>query len=438
MFNKGKRMTNRINTETWLVEQDIPPMAGQPDMGAGGPPMGQPGMPQDPMGTGDQQMDPNAMSVDTQPGEEDISQDPPYPEMPEEQDQEDDFERWKMNFVKESIKGDPNAQVNRILQIRDRELDAYPRKFVEDNLDINFLRQNSNIFQVSQEIRKLIKKDFDRTHPATTLVNHITSILEQSPLLNEVYIKCMGLGGAKGDQHRKFLAALLGAVQIGSGGQNEDLVFEEADYSIRISTRLNSKWGDVSLGRWYLKEDDPERYLKEAERDRLDGGSPEEKDVLRRRVVIESIADRFMERAFIINVVTNDGTVQHLGWDLGNSLKSAYLDGKLVVRTKDNDTREAFIDEEGSIVAVPNMDIYYIKEGEELNRAGKIDLEELEFISHRDGQLYLTAPVELIKEAAVTLQGILFRETLWPGNPSDLLRVMRCAPSCPEILLRQC
>ncbi len=431
-------MTNRINTSTWLVEQDIPPMAGQPDMGAGGPPMGQPGMPQDPMGTGDQQADPNAMSMDMQPGEEDISQDPAYPEMPEERDEDQDFERWKMNFVKESIKGDPNAQVNLILQIRDRELDAYPRKFVEDNLDINFLRQNSNVFQASQEIRKLIKKDFDRTHPGTTVVNHITAIMEKSPMLNEVYVKIMGLGGAKADQHRKFVAALLGAVQIGSGGQNEDLVFEEADYSIRISTRFNTKWGDVNIGRWYLKEDDPERYLKEAERNRLDGGSPEEKDVLRRRVVIESIADKFMERAFLINVVTNDGTIQHLGWDLGNSLKAAYLDGKLVVRTRDNDTREAFIDEEGSIVAVPNMDIYYIKESEELNRAGKVDLEELEFISHRDGQLYLTAPVELIKEAAVTLQGMLFRETLWPGNPSDLLRVQRCVPSAPEILLRQC
>lgn len=413
-------------------------MAGQPDMGTGGPPMGQPGMPQDPMGTGDQQADPNSMTMDPQPGEEDISQDPPFPDMPEDQEAEKDFERWKMNFVKESIKGDPNALVNQILQIRDRELDPYPRKFVEDNLDINFLRQNSNVFQLSQEIRKLIKKDFDRTHPGTTVVNHITSVLEKSPLLNEVYIKLMGLSGAKADLHRKFVAAMLGCVQIGSGGQNEDLVFEEVDYSIRISTRFNTKWGDVNLGRWYLKEDDPERYLKEAERDRLDGGSPEERDVLRRRVVIESIADRFMERAFIVNVVTTDGTVQHLGWDLGDCLKSAYLDGKLVVRTRDNDTREAFIDEEGSIVAVPNMDIYYVKEGEELNRAGKVDLEELEFISHRDGQLYLTAPVELIKEAAVTLQGILFRETIWPGNPSDILRLQRCCPSAPEILLRQC
>jgi hypothetical protein len=426
-------MNNRINSDEWLAEQDIPPMGGQPDMGAGGPPMSQPGGPGDPMG-----QEPTDMQVDDQPGEEDISRDPPFPDMPEQEEGEKDFEVWKMEFVKESIKGDPHALVQKILQVRDRELDPYPRKFVEDNLDINFLRQNANIFEASQEVRKLIKKDFDRTNPATSVVNHLTSILDQNPMLNEVYIKLTGLGGGKADQHRKFIASMMGCVQVGSGGANEDLVFEEADYSIRMSTRFNTKWGDVTIGRWYLREDDPERYLKEAELERLDSGSPEERDVLRRRLVIESIAERYLERAFVVNVVGPDGTIYHLGWDLGNSLKAAYLDGKLVVRTGDNDTREAFVDEEGSIIAVPNMDIYYVKESESLSHAGKAELEEIEFISYRDGYLYLSAPLELVKEAAISLQGMLFRETLWQGNPSDLLRVQRCVPSSPEMLLRQC
>lgn len=429
-------MTQRINRDDWLVEFDIPPMGGQPDMGAGGPPMTQPGGPGDPMGQGDGQVDPNQMSMDQQPGE-DITQDPQFPDMPEEEEA-DDFEIWKIKYVKESIKGDPNALIQRVLSVRDRELDPPQRKFVEDNLDINFLRQNANVFQVSNEIRKLIKKDFDRTNPGTSIVNHITSILDQNPLLNEVYIKLTGMGGGKMDQHRKFLAALTGAVQVGSGGQNEDLVFEESDYSIRMSTRFNAKWGDVNIGRWYLKEDDPDRYLKEPELERLEGGSPEEKDVLRRRIVIESIADHFTERAFIVNSVSADGAVQHLGWDLGNSLKSAFLDGKLVVRTGDNDNKEAFIDEEGSIIAVPHMAIYYIKESGEMGEMGQPGIEEIQFMEHRDGMLYLTAPLDLVKEASVSLQGMVFKETLWQGNPTDLLRVQRCVPSTPEILLRQC
>lgn len=428
-------MTNRINMLKWLVEQDMPPASGLPDAAAGGPPMSQPGGPGDPMNQGMEQ--PNQMSMDTQPGEEDISDDPPYPDMPEEQ-QSDDFEIWKIQFVKESIKGDPQAQIQSLLSVRNRQLEAHQRKFVEDNIDINFLRQNANVFDVSKEIRSLIKKEFDRTNPATSVVNHITSTLDKSPMLNEVYIKLSGLGGAKADFHRKFVGSLIGGVQVGSGGQNEDLVFEETDYSIRISTRFNSRWGDVNIGRWYLKEDDPDRFLKEAEIRRLEGGSPEEKDVLRRRIVLESIAEQFKERAFIINVVNQDGTVCHLAWDLGNCLKAAFLDGKLVVRTGNNDNKEAFIDEEGSIITVPHMSIYYIKESGEIDQKGKMGIEELQFIDYRDGTLYLTATLDLVKEAAVSLQGMLYKETLWQGNPTDLIRVQRCVPSAPEVLLRQC
>lgn len=430
-------MTNTINQNLWLEE--TPALGGQPDPNVGGPLMGQPGGPGDPMGQkqpNPQDSPPTDMSVNKQSGE-DISDDPQYPDMPEGGEQ-DDFNIWKIKYVKESIKGDPNTLIQKLLSVRERDLQAVEFKFVEDNMDVNMLRQNSNILTVSNEIRKLIKKDFDRTNPSTTLIRHVTDTLEKQPLLNEVYIKCLGLGGAKMTEHRKFVASLLGAVQVGSGGQNEDLIFEEQDYSIRISTRFNARWGDVNIGRWFLKEDDPERYLKHAELDRLEGGSPEEKDVLRRRIVIESIAAAFMERAFIINVVSMDGTVAHMGWDLGNSLRSAYIDGKLVVRTEDNDNKEAFIDEEGSIIAVPNMAIYYVKEGDQIGPKGKPEIEEIEFISYRDGMLYLSAQLDLVKEAASTLQGILYRETLWQGNPSDIKKIMRCVPSSPEILLRQC
>jgi hypothetical protein len=442
-------MTKKNNQLLWLAEQVPQNFGGAPEMGAGGPPMSQPGSPQDPMGQDsmsqgvpDQMQSdqpPAGMSLDNQSdNDEDITNDPEYPDMPEEKEEDDDFEIWKIKFVKESIKGNPNSLAQRILNVRDMDLEPHQRKFAEDNLDICFLRQNSNILQISNEIRKLIKNDFDRTNPAMTLVRHITTTLEQSPLLNEVYIKLLGLGGSKGDQHRKFVAALTGSVQVGSGGQNEDLVFEEKDYSIRISTRFNSRWGDVNIGRWFLREDDSERYLKKAELDRLEGGSPEEKDVLRRRVVIESISESYRERAFIINVVGQDGTVCHLGWDLGNSLKSAFLDGKLVVRTNSNDLKEAFIDEEGSVISIPNMNICYLKESEQLDKNGNPEIDEIEFIAHRDGVLYLVAQLDLIKEAASTLQSFTYKETLWQGNPSDILKIMRCVPSSPEILLRQC
>lgn len=427
-------MSNQINKLMWLAEQAP---AAQPDPAMGSA-MTQPGGPGDPMGADNGQNIPqNNPPTDMANSDmEDLSDDPQYPDMPQ-QEPNDDFEIWKIKFVKESIKGDPNILIKQLLSVRDRDLEPIQFKFVEDNIDINDLRRNSNILNASNEIRKLIKKDFDRTNPGTTVVRYITQILEQQPLINEVYIKLLGLGGSKMDQHRKFVGALLGAIQVGSGGMQEDLIFEEQDYSIRMSTRFNARWGDVNIGRWYMKEDDPDRYLKHVELERMEGGSPEEKDVLRRRVVMESIAAAYMERAFIINVVGMDGTVYHIGWDLGNSLKSAYLDGKLVVRTGDNDNREAFIDEDGSILVVPHMAIYYVREGSSIDEKGKPEIEEIEFINYRDGVLYLTAQLDLIKEAATTLEGIYYKETLWQGNPSDIKKLMRCVPSSSEMLLRQ-
>jgi hypothetical protein len=429
-------MANWIN----LLEFDIPPAGGQPDAMAGGPPMSQPGGPGDPMG---QKVPPNLnnpaqMKVNMPTGgTEDINDDPQYPDMPP-ADNETSFEQWKMQFVKDTIKGDPNLLLNSLVRIRDRDLDPKDRKFVEDNVQICFLRRNPAIFEASSEIRKAMKKEFDQTTPGVRTVEHIVEVLDRYPLLNEVYVKASGLCIGKADAHRKFVASLIGAFQVGVGAQEEDLVFEEVDYSIRISTRFNHVWGDVNLGRWSLKEDDPERYLEEDVLRRLEAGSPEEKDVIRRRVIIESIAGFYRTRSFIINVVGSDGTVYHMGWDLGSCLKTAFTDGKLVVRTEDSDTKDAFIDEEGQIIKIPRIAIYYVKESDEISPSGKAETEELEFISYRDGNLYLSAPLSLIKESAVSLNGITLKETPWQGNPSDLLRVKRCNPSSAEMLLRDC
>ena len=430
-------MSNRINEMDWLFEAELPASAGAPDVGGGQPPMSQPGGPGDPMGAAPPNI-PQQGGPDPSQAPEDISADPQHPEMPEEDDDDKSFEQWKMAFIKESIKGDPNVLVDMILKIRDKELDPGPEKFVEDNIQINFLRQHQDILVPSKEIRNLIKKQLDRNSPGTSLVSYIVETLEKYILVTQMFIRLRGAGEYKQGLHRKLIAALLGAVQVGSGASQEDLVFEESDYSIRVSTRFNAKWGDVNIGRWMLTENDPEKYLKQAELQRLESGSPEEKDVLRRRIVMESIADMFKTRAFIINVVGRDGTVQHLGLDLGNCLKAAYTDGKLVVRSHNSDLQEAFIDEEGSIVAVPNLSIYYVKDANSIDEKGNAETEELEFIQHRDGCLYLTAQGDLIKEATSTLQGLVFKETPWQGNPTDLLKLIRCVPSVSEYFYRSC
>lgn len=438
-------MTHKHNLNDWLAEFDIPSAGGQPDPAGMQAPAADPYLNQD----FEMKDDPNISNIDQvqdetgqdQPEPEevdDIEQDPSVPDMPEEKQEVENFELWKQEYFKESIKGDTEQLMDMLLQVRDSELEPYQHKFVEDNWNIQLIRQNSNVDKASKEIRRNIKDQLDKNNPATSVVSHISSVLQTIPTLNNVYIKLNGYGGLKGDLHRKYTAALLGAVQVGSGGNTEDIVFNERDYSIQISTRCNARWGDVMLGNWSLKEDDPEKYLSEPELERLTSGSPEERDVLRRRVVMESIAELFETRAFIINVVLEDGTIHTLGWDLSSSLRSAYTDGKLVVKTRQSENSEAMIDDDGEIVPLLDLSILYVKETGSLDENGNPETEEIPFMERRDGILFLSADLNTISEASTVLQGAVFQETPYNGNPSDLKTLTRCVYSSHDLLMRQC
>jgi len=368
----------------------------------------------------------------------DVSMDPQTPDMPDE-GEEMDFEQWKDSYFKESVKGDVNKLIDMIHQVRDLELDPYPRKFVEDNLQICFLRQNANIDKASREVRKLIKQEIDQNNPSVTLVNHITTVLQQMPELTNVFIKLKGLLGMKGDLHRKYIGSLIGGVQVGTGSNAEDVIYNEKDYSIRVSTRYNDKWGRVDLGKWSLREDDPERYLSEPELKRLENeGSPGEKEELRKRIIVESIAEQFKQRAFFINVTGKNGTIYALGWDLSGSLKAAYTAGKLAVKMIQSENSDAMIDNDGKIIPFVDIKIRYMKETGGQDEDGKPEMEEHDFLERIDGMLFLTARFNILKEASSSFQGIVLKETPYTGAPSDLRVLTRCIPSSSEILLRNC
>jgi len=258
------------------------------------------------------------------------------------------------------------------------------------------------------------------------------------PELCNTFIKMLGLYSNKADMHRKYIAALLGAIQVGSGGSNEDLIFNQREYSIRISTRMNSKFGMIDLGKWFMDANDPEKYLSESELDMMENGSPEEKSVLRKRVILESIANNFRMRSFYMNVVELNGTNYFVGADFANALRDGYTEGKLVVKNLDNDFSESFFDSEGEMVTLPDIKIMYNTNTGKINNEGEPVMIENEFITRRDGMLFLTASLEVLKEAATTFQGIVVKEIPFVGNPSDINTLVHCVPSAPEILLRNC
>ncbi|RDJ35659.1 MAG: hypothetical protein DWQ19_12640 [Crenarchaeota archaeon] len=441
--------------ENWLedlMEIETPFAGGQPDAMAGqapttdpyGGPLGNIGNMGNTADTSAQNMgDPDIANQDQMQNqaepEDDVNDDPMVPDMPEEKSEVKDFESWKNDYLKESIKGDTQKLIDMLSMVRDKKgLQPVQKKFVDDNWNVQLIRQNSNVDKASKDIRRNIKDQLDRNNPATSVVNHMSAVLETDPILNNIFIKLDGYGALKGDLHRKYIAALLGGVQVGAGGNTEDVVYNERDYSILLSTRFNYQWGEVMLGSWNMKEDDPDRHLAEPEKKRLEEGSPEEKDVLRRRVILESIVEQFETRAFVVMVVDETGTIYSLGWDIAGSLKTAYTDGRLIVKTSIADNSDAMITDEGELVPFMDLDIYYAKETGEQNEDGSPEVEELPFIEKRNGMLFLIAELKTIQEAATSMQGIVLKEQPYNGNPSDLQVLQKCVYSSYDLLLKSC
>ena len=325
---------------------------------------------------------PGEKDPEQQGQDQDILNDPQNPDVDSFSDNSADFEAWRKEYFELSIKGDTNEMLDALGQVRDRELTSPQRRFVEDNMQIVLLRQDANFDKASKEIRKLMNQELDRNNPAVSIMEHINNTLQAHPVLNNIFVKMAGQGSMKGELHRRMMGALLGAVQVGSGGNRQDLMFAARDYSIDISTRFYTDWRNINLGKWMLQEDDPDKILSDAEVERLQEGSPEEKRVHRRRVCLESISAKFADRAYIIHVVEPDnGTVHAFGWDMSDGLRAGYKEGTLVVRKRKSEFRDALIDDNGSIIPVFEYAINYKREEPEVTDTGSPVSEEISFIN---------------------------------------------------------
>lgn len=153
---------------------------------------------------------------------------------------------------------------------------------------------------------------------------------------------------------------------------------------------------------------------------------------------MESIANKYEQQSFLITVVSEAGEIQHLGWDIATSLRAAYAEGKLVVRIKASDEREAMINDAGELIAMNNLSILFARETGEQDEDGKPAVEETEFLNKRGGMLFLNAAAQTIQEATPSIQGANFKSVPYTGNPSDLKVLKKCVYSAYDLLMRQC
>src|SRR5581483_5054907 len=123
--------------------------------------------------------DPNATQDDMQ--------EPEQIETPE--NEEKDYEAWRHDFMEAAIRCDNEELINFLNSIRDRQLEASQKKFVEDNIQIFMFRRDATVLKASQTVRNSIKKDLDSTNPGTSVMQHLTQALDQNPLLYQGLIK---------------------------------------------------------------------------------------------------------------------------------------------------------------------------------------------------------------------------------------------------------
>jgi hypothetical protein len=385
--------------------------------------------PQQPPQQPDPGTDPSAAAQD------DVTQDPQHPdELPQESQ---GYEQWKHDFMEAAIKSDNEVLVTMLKSVRDRELDVAQKRFVEDNMQIFLFRRDASITKASKEVRALIKQDLDKTNPGSTVMQHFMATLDANPLLYQGLIKLGGTFAWKGDLHRKWIAAILGAVQVGGGSTTKDLVIPEKEFDINFSTRFTTQFGEINIGKWSLIESDPKTHLKPDELSELQEGSPDKKQVLRREIIMKSIGETYRKRAFLINVVTTDGTVYALGWDLGNSILDAYKQGKVVVRGNNNEDKEIMIGDDGNIIPVIDYSLMFVKETGEIGDDGQPETNEVPFMERKDSTLYLVADLETIRLAASSMSGMFFHQVPYGGNPAEVQQLQRAIPGLTEIMVRE-
>lgn len=377
---------------------------------------------------------PEALPSDEEGNEdEDIEDDPEEPDFPEEEE-EKDYEGWRGEFMVMSQNADTKEMLASIRPFRDKQLESPQAKFVNDNYHILLYREDANVEKAMKEIRKLTKQDLDRTNPGTTLMQHITTVLDQIDPLKQIPIKLFNAFAIKGELHRKFIAGITGAIQVGGGNRKEDLIYCEKDLTINISTRFATQFGEINLGKWSLKTNDPQEFLSDSELNRLKDGAPEEKQVLRRRIILESMAKRFKTRSFLIHINHPDGSTHALGWDFGESLLSGYHDGKLVVRGNKSDERNAMINDGGDIVSLIDVDIMFIRQTGETDDYGKPETVEVPFIMIKNGTIYLKCDLDTLENSSAILGGMFLKEMPFNGNPSDLKGIRESLPDLKGIL----
>jgi len=279
----------------------------------------------------------------------------------------------------------------------------------------------------------------------TEVFSILSSEIDQYPNITNVLTKLPSFYSMKSDLFRKVVAATMNGIQIGSGGTLEDVFVPigKDGVGIKICTRIYTDFGNVMIGKWNIKFNDPENFLSDSELQKLnDTGSPEEKEVLRKRVVIESVAENFKDRVFMVLIINpEDGTRHEIGFNFAELVRDGWKNGYISVQFKANVGKgDAGVKVDGELIDLQSIDINYVKENpDELDEEGMPVKEQIELLRQENGLIYLTIMGdEFTSFADAAKAGLFHMSKPFDSGPEELVRIQRCVPTLQEILLKRC
>ena len=351
-----------------------------------------------------------------------------------------EFDLEKEEFKKLIADGKDEEAMDKLMGLRGQEnIKPLDRKFIEDNLAVLSLAEDTNLAEVREAIKKLANKD-----EGTMVSSLLDEEINKSDTLKQVLIKMSNFGASKADMFRKVFACCVSGVQIGFGGTSPDIekpkkvkkgeepATEEPE---TYSTRCYSKFGTIEVGDWMPKPDDPEKFLTEEELARFRGeGSPNEQEALRQRIIIDSMIERFSGRDFVVLVSNYEtGKCTLIQLNFVTFVKEGYTTGKIVPKISTDATTTASISTNGEWIPLSDIDLVYLKEDIE----GKID--ELPFVKCTDSKIYLViSEYDFVSLSTDVSSGVFFQEYTYEADVESLRTIQRCVPDIKEMLLRKC
>lgn len=362
------------------------------------------------------------LAPETQEENPEIDTDEPFPD--ENQQQQENPPEYDLNNQEEQGSGLPDT----IPTDQDLEL-SHNKNFKENEENLN-VRDNSN--QLG-----------DIT--GTELYSIISEYVEQSTTITEMFLKLPSFYSMKADLFRKSICSLTNGIQIGSGGTLEDIFIPIAEngVGIKVCTRCYTSFSNIQIGKWAIQFNDPENFLSDSELEKLNNsGSPEEKEVLRKRIVIESIANHFQDKIYIILVVDPENGRRHeLGFNFAELLRDGWKNGYLSVHFRPSVGRgEAGVQVDGELIDLQEIQIDYLqKNPDKLDEEGMPTTENIELMKLNNGYLYLTILEEHFNNFSNDAQRGLFYQMKDFDRDSESLEVIqKCIPDIKEILLKKC